>query len=58
MDYARRFIEGEDVPQMILSQAEQVVADGVKDRARVILERAKDQGAEALRAAQSEVNSI
>jgi hypothetical protein len=58
MDYARRFIGGEDVPQMILSQAEQVVADGVKDKARAILERAKDQGAEALSAAQAEVNSI
>ena len=58
MDYARRFIGGEDVPQMILSQAEQVVADGVKDKARAILERANGQGAEALSAAQAEVNSI
>ncbi|GGI23700.1 hypothetical protein [Bradyrhizobium guangdongense] len=58
MDYARRFITGEDVRQMILSQAEQVVADGVKDKARDILERSKDQGAEALSAAHAEVNSI
>jgi hypothetical protein len=58
MDYARRFIAGENVPQMILSQAEQVAADGVKDKARAILERAKGQGAEALRTARAEVDSI
>lgn len=58
MDYARRFINGENVPEMILSQAEQVVADSLKQSAETILEEAKHQGADALTAAQTKVNTM
>jgi hypothetical protein len=58
MDYARRFINGENVPEMILSQAEQVVADNVRNSARSLLDNARAQGADALSAAQAKVNSM
>lgn len=58
MDYARRFISGENVPEMILSQTEQVVADSLKQSAQGVLEEAAAQGADALSAAQAKVNTM
>lgn len=58
MDYARRVINGENIPQMILTQAEQVVADGLRRDAGFILEEAKGQGAAAMSAAQSRVDAL
>jgi hypothetical protein len=58
MDYARRVINGENIPQMILTQAEQVVADGLRSDAGFILEAAKNQGAAAMSVAQSEVDAL
>jgi hypothetical protein len=58
MDYARRVINGENVPEMILSEAEQMVVNSVRDNAQSILENAKLKGADALSAAQAEVNSM
>jgi len=58
MDYARRVINGENIPQMILTQAEQVVADNVRVEAGFILEAAKSQGAAAMSAAQSRVDAM
>jgi hypothetical protein len=58
MDLARRFINGENVPEMILSQAEQVVADSVKNSARSLLEEAKALGADDLNAAKARVNTM
>ena len=58
MDYARRVINGENIPQMILTQAEQVVADGLRADAGFILEAAKSQGAAAMSWAQSTVDAM
>jgi hypothetical protein len=58
MDYARRVINGENIPQMILTQAEQVVADGLRNDTQSILEEAKGQGAAAMSAAQSKVGAL
>jgi hypothetical protein len=58
MDYARRFINGENVPEMILSQAEQVVADSVKNSARSLLEEAKARGGADLSAAEAMANTM
>lgn len=58
MDYARRFINGENVPQMILSQAEQVVADTIRNSARSLLDQASTRGAAELSAAQATVNAM
>jgi hypothetical protein len=58
MDYARRVINGENIPQMILTQAEQVVADGLRGDAAFILEEAKSQGAAAIGVAQSRVDAL
>jgi hypothetical protein len=58
MDYARRVINGENVPEMILSEAEQMVVNSVRDKAQFILEDAKDKGPDALIAAQAKVDSM
>lgn len=58
MDYARRVINGENIPQMILTQAEQVVADGLMSDAGFILEAAKSKGAAAMSFAQSTVDAL
>lgn len=58
MDYARRFMNGENVPQMILSQAEQVVVDTIRNSARSLLERASARGAADLSTAQATVNAM
>jgi len=58
MDYARRVINGENVPEMILSEAEQMVVNSVRDKAQFILEDAKAKGADALSAARADVDSM
>ena len=58
MDAARRVINGENVPEMILSDAEQMVVNSVRDEAQGILEAARDKGPEALVAAQAKANSL
>ena len=55
---ARRFINGEDVPEMILSQIEQVTADSIKESAQMILDRARSKGAVELNAAEIRVQGI
>lgn len=58
MDYARRVINGENIPQMVLSEAEQVVVTRVRSEAQTILETARAQGGDALNSAQATVNSM
>jgi hypothetical protein len=58
MDYARRVINGENIPEMVLSEAEQMALNVVRDNAQSILQQAKGQGAEALRAADAKVNAM
>jgi len=58
MQLARRFISGENVPEMILSQSEQVVADEVRNSARTLLEKARRQGPAELREAEARVNAM
>ena len=58
MDYARRVISGENVPEMILGEAEQLVANGVRDNAQALLDAAKSQGADAMSAAHSKVDAL
>ena len=58
MDYARRVIRGENVPEMILSEAEQITMNSVRDSAQSILENARRKGPDALSAAEAEVNSM
>ena len=58
MDYARRVVNGENIPQMVLNEAEQLVVNGVKDNARVLLEDAKGKGADVMTAAQAKVDAI
>lgn len=58
MQLARRFISGENVPEMILSQSEQVVADEVRNRARILLERAGREGPAKLAEAEASVNAM
>jgi hypothetical protein len=58
LDLARRVANGENIPQMVLTEAEQMVVNGVKDRARAIIDEARSQGADAISAAQIEVDRI
>ena len=58
MQLARRFIGGENVPEMILSQSEQVIADQVRHSAQSLLDAARDKGAAELSAAEARVNAI
>jgi hypothetical protein len=58
MDFARRVVNGENVPQMILTEAEQIVVNGLKDQANALLETAKTQGADAMKSAEAQVNGI
>jgi hypothetical protein len=58
MQLARRFINGENVPEMILSQGEQVVADEVRNSARSLLEEASRRGPAELTEAQARVNAM
>jgi len=58
MDYARRVINGENVPEMILGEAEQVIANRVRDNAQALLDEAKSQGADAMSAARSKVDAL
>ncbi|GAA1970151.1 hypothetical protein [Microbacterium deminutum] len=58
MDLARRVVNGEDIPGMFLTQAEQIALDGVKGQAKAILAEAQGGSAEALSIAQSKVDAI
>jgi hypothetical protein len=58
MQLARRFINGENVPEMILSQSEQVVADEIKNSARSLLDEASRRGPAELGEAQARVNAM
>ena len=58
MQLARRFINGENVPEMILSQAEQVVADAVKSEAEFLLSQARAGSPADLSAAEAKVNAM
>lgn len=58
MQFARRFIGGENVPEMILTQAEQVVADQVRNSAQSILDAARGKSAAELNAAEAKANAL
>lgn len=58
MQLARRFINGENVPEMILSQSEQFLAEEVRNSARIILEEARRRGPAELREAEARVNAM
>ncbi len=58
MDYARRVVNGENIPQMVLDDAEQVVVNAVRQNAQEILDIAKSQGVDAVNAARSKVNAL
>ena len=58
MQLARRFINGENVPEMILSQAEQVVATNVKNEAEFLLSEARARSPADLSAAEAKVNAM
>lgn len=58
MQLARRFISGENVPEMILSQSERVVADEVRNSARRLLEIARRQGPAELAKTEATVNAM
>ena len=58
MDLARRVINGENIPEMVLSEAEQVVVDRVRENAAGVLDAAKGHGAAAMSAAQAKVDAM
>ncbi len=58
MEFARRVVNGENIPEMFLTQAEQMVVSTVRDEAQVILDGAKSQGSDALSAALSRVDAL
>ena len=58
MDLARRVINGENIPEMVLSEAEQVVVDRVRTNAAGVLNAAKGQGAAAMSAAEAKVDAM
>jgi hypothetical protein len=58
MDLARRVVNGENIPEMVLSEAEQVVVDRVRANAAGVLNAATGQGAAAMSAAQAKVDAM
>jgi len=58
MDLARRVINGEDVAELILTQAEQVVIDRVRGEAQGLVDMAAGQGPEAIAAARAKGEAL
>ncbi len=58
MALAQRVINGENVPELFLSQAEQVVVDGVRREAQGLADAAASQGAEAIAAARAKGGAL
>jgi hypothetical protein len=58
MGYARRIINGENVYEMVLSEAEQAIVQKVRAEADAILEAAKDKGQAAVRASHEQVEAL
>ncbi len=58
MDYARRVVNGENIPQMVLDDAEQAVLNAVRNNAQTILDSARGQSADAVSAARSKVDAL
>jgi hypothetical protein len=58
MDVARQLASGESAQSIFLSQAEQMVLQKVQTDAASLIDRAKNQGAEALAFAQEQANSL
>ena len=58
MEFARRIVNGENVPEMMLDEAEQIVVNGIRSDAQTLLDEAKDQGAAAMSAAQVKVDAL
>lgn len=58
MDLARRLIDGEDVSDLTLTQAEQVVINGVRREAQGLIDAAASQGPEAIAAASAKGEAL
>jgi hypothetical protein len=58
MEYAHRIINGENVPQMILTEAERAVANKVRSEAQALIDAAKAQGQAAIDSARKQADSL
>ncbi len=58
MDLAKRVAQGEDIPGIIMDEAERAVLNGVREKARTLVDAAKAKGEAALGEAKAQADAL